>query len=174
MRHRPSSSLLVLSVLLLATTARAADRLPADGGLPCRQVVPSGLPTLLAPAVVGPDLLEEPEDALPLPGGTVSAPLSRPKALLPLYASYAALQGLDLITTARALERGGVEGNPVMAGVAGNRAGLLAMKASASVGTIYLAEKLWKRNRMAAVALMAALNGAYLVIAVHNYRVGSR
>jgi hypothetical protein len=51
---------------------------------------------------------------------------------------------------------------------------LLAVKAAASVGTIYLAEKLWRRNRVAAVALMAGLNGAYAVIVARNYALGQR
>jgi ABC-type cobalamin transport system permease subunit len=37
-----------------------------------------------------------------------------------------------------------------------------------------VAEKLWRRNRVAAVALMVAVNVATAGIAAHNYSVASR
>jgi hypothetical protein len=61
-----------------------------------------------------------------------------------------------------------------MTGVAGNRGALLAVKVGAAAGTIYFAEKLWRRNRVAAIALMVAVNGVNAAIVAHNYKVASR
>ena len=65
-----------------------------------------------------------------------------------------------------------METNPLLSGFAHKPAALVAVKAAASVGTIYLAERLWKRNRVAAIAMMVAFNGAYALIAAHNYSAG--
>jgi heme A synthase len=97
---------------------------------------------------------------------------ARPRPLVPLYVAFAVLQGLDGATTVRALGRGAVEANPLLGGVAGNPAALFAAKAGTAVGSILLTERLWKRNRVAAIALMVALNGAYAAVVAHNYRVG--
>ena len=57
-----------------------------------------------------------------------------------------------------------------MRSMAGNTAGLLAVKAGATAATFYLSERLWRKNRVASVVLMAALNGAYVSIVAWNYR----
>ena len=62
-------------------------------------------------------------------GPALAAP-PRPAVLLPLYASFATLQGLDAHSTWRALNQGAVEANPVMKGFAGNPTALLAVKAA--------------------------------------------
>jgi hypothetical protein len=46
----------------------------------------------------------------------------------------------------------------------------LAVKAGATAATVYLTERLWRKNRVASIAVMAALNGAYAAIVAHNYR----
>ncbi len=97
----------------------------------------------------------------------------RPAVLPALYVSVAALQALDAHSTMTALGRGGREANPVMRGVAGNRAALLAVKAGVAGSTIYLAEKMWKRNRVAAIAMMAIVNAIDAAVVAHNYRVAS-
>src|SRR5690349_15281156 len=38
--------------------------------------------------------------------------VSRPTPLIPLYASFAALQGLDIFSTSKAVSAGGQEANP--------------------------------------------------------------
>jgi hypothetical protein len=95
----------------------------------------------------------------------------RPASLVPLYVSFSALQMLDAHSTFQGLSRGARETNPLMSGVAGSPAGLIAVKAGATAGTIYLAEKLWKRNRKAAIATMIGANIAYGFVVSHNYRV---
>lgn len=163
---------LALSLLAMSRPALATEPLPPLPGL-----------WSIDPALVSPSLLplldgvplRAIEGTAPETQGTVGyhgAPIlpSRPRLLVPLYVSFAALQGFDAVTTIRALDRGAVEANPMLGGLANNRGALLAVKASASAGTIYLSERLWRKNRVAAVALMAALNGAYAVIVAHNWR----
>lgn len=96
----------------------------------------------------------------------------RPSLLVPMYVSFAALQALDYRSTTRAIESGaGREGNPVMAPIVGNRAAFIAVKAATAAGTIWAGEKLWKRNRTAAVVLMGAMNGAIAGVVAHNMSV---
>lgn len=111
--------------------------------------------------------------AAPTPSAEFTAQ-SRPALLPALYAATVALQALDAHSTITGLRRGAVEANPLMSGIAGNSTALLAVKASAAAGTIYFAEKLWKRNRVAAVVLMAAVNGVTAAVVAHNYKVAAR
>lgn len=98
----------------------------------------------------------------------------RPPALVPLYISFATLQALDAHSTLTAVEQGARETNPLVRGAMTMPAGMVALKAGTAVGVIYLTEKLWKRNRVAAVVTMIALNSAYVTIAAHNYRAADR
>ena len=129
---------------------------------------------------------------LPLPGGDLAAapsaetgtsqasgmtpggPSRRPHALPVLYASFGALQALDAATTFRALDRGAAEANPALAGFASNRGAMVAVKAASFASTVYLTERLWRKNRVAAVVTMVCVNSAYAAIVAHNYRAGSR
>jgi hypothetical protein len=96
-------------------------------------------------------------------------------ALLPLYASFAALQGLDIHSTLRAIRGGRArEGNPVMTAVADSPAAFVALKAAAAAGVIYLTEHVRTRNRVGALVLMGALNTLYAVVVASNYRAAGR
>jgi Domain of unknown function (DUF5658) len=95
----------------------------------------------------------------------------RPPALIPLYASFVTLEMLDVHSTSRALANGGVEANPAIRGVAGNAAAMIAMKAAGSASLIFASEKIWKKNRTAAVVLMIATNSAMAWVVAHNYQV---
>jgi hypothetical protein len=94
----------------------------------------------------------------------------RPGALIPLYASFATLQGLDAHSTLRALDQGAVEANPMMKGIAGNPTALLAVKAAGTAGVIFASEKMWKKNRAAAMFFMVAVNSAMAWVVQNNYR----
>jgi Domain of unknown function (DUF5658) len=94
----------------------------------------------------------------------------RPGALIPLYASFATLQGLDTHSTWRALNHGAVEANPMMKGFAGNPTALLAVKAAGTAGVIFASEKMWKKNRAAAVFFMVAANSGMTWVVQNNYR----
>jgi Domain of unknown function (DUF5658) len=94
----------------------------------------------------------------------------RPGVLPAMYVSFGALQVLDVYSTRRAIDRGAVEVNPVMKGLAGNSAAMIAAKSAATALSIYCAEKAWKRNRTVAIVLMAVLNGATATVVAHNLR----
>src|SRR5690606_38256596 len=99
----------------------------------------------------------------------------RPKPLVPLYISFAALQVMDLHSTHAALDRGYTEANPVMAPLVRNRGTALAFKAATTGATIWAVERLWKKqHRVAAVVTMVAANAAYALIVSHNYRKAAR
>ena len=95
---------------------------------------------------------------------------ARPKSLVPLYVSFASLQALDVHSTARALERGGSEANPLLKGVAGNPLALAAVKVAGSAAVVYASEKMRKKNKKAAVVFMLATNAVLAVVVQHNYR----
>ena len=105
-----------------------------------------------------------------IPAEPVGAKARRPKVLVPLYASFASLQVLDVHSTTRAINRGAVEMNPLMKGIAGSPAGMLAVKAGATTGLVYAGERLWKRNKTAAILFMIAANSAMGWVVQHNYR----
>jgi hypothetical protein len=102
-----------------------------------------------------------------------AAKLDRPGALIPLYLTFAGLQALDAHSTWRALDGGARETNPVVRGSLDNPASLVLMKGATAAGVVLLTEKLWRRNRTAAVISMIALNSAYATIAAHNYRMAT-
>ena len=96
----------------------------------------------------------------------------RPLALSALYGTYGTLQVLDVVTTRRALPAGAHERNPLMQN--GNIGAMIAVKAAAGASTIYFAERMWKKNRVGAVIVMAALNGATAAVVAHNQRNARR
>lgn len=96
--------------------------------------------------------------------------LSRPKLLPALYVSYAALQAFDVFSTKQALSQGARETNPLMQGVVGNTGAFVAVKAAVAVGTIVAAERLWKTNKTAAIAVMVASNSVAAIVAARNAR----
>lgn len=100
----------------------------------------------------------------------ISQSLSRPAALPALYASYAALQAFDVYSTRQGLARGAREANPLMQGVVGNTTAFVAVKAGVGIATIMAAERLWKTNKAAAIAVMVASNGVSAIVAARNAR----
>lgn len=97
-----------------------------------------------------------------------SAPPKRPVVLPILYATLGAVQAWDMYSTSVALNAGAVEGNPIVAPVARNSAGMVALKLATAGTTVFFAERLWKKNRVAAIVMMAAINGATAAVAVRN------
>ena len=107
----------------------------------------------------------------PVPHGVALPPPrpTRPTILPALYASFASLQVLDADSTRKALHVGGVESNPFMMRASWNDSSLFAVKAAATVGTIYFVERLWRHNRAAAVTTMFVLNVGYAAVVASNY-----
>jgi hypothetical protein len=132
-------------------------------------------PIAVAAAETGlPPLVIAASDQRPLypPQPLRDAASKRPAALLPMYVSFGALQGLDYVSTTRALSNGtGREANPVMKPVVGNRAAFLAVKAGATAGTIWLSEKMRRKHPVRAVVFMVATNIAMATIVAHNFSV---
>src|SRR5262245_45226639 len=114
-----------------------------------------------------------PQMKLPVPAtpSSAAAASSRPAALIPLYASFIALQVLDLHSTAYALDRGAVEANPAIQGFVDNRFAMSALKAAGTAGVIYVSEKPRTKNKAASVGLMIATNVAMTWVVQHNYRM---
>jgi uncharacterized protein DUF5658 len=94
----------------------------------------------------------------------------RPRALVPLYASFVALQVVDMHSTWRALDHGSVEANPLLNGVAGNRAALFTAKAAGTAAVVAVSERLRKKSPTAALVLMIAANSGMTWVVQHNYR----
>lgn len=96
----------------------------------------------------------------------------RPSTLMTsLYASTAVMQALDVHSTLSAFRAGAREANPLMQGVTKNRAMFVAVKAGVAVSTIFAAKQLSKRNKVAAIATLIAINSASVIVVNHNYKV---
>ena len=130
--------------------------------------------SITAISAVNSNFMLPPVDLLLLPEHFVTSPVHsgrRPAALFPLYVSFASLQALDLASTARALDRGAHEANPIVAPLADSTPALIAMKVGTTAAIIYLTERLRKRHPVAAVVLMVGLNAGYASLIAHNYSV---
>jgi hypothetical protein len=95
---------------------------------------------------------------------------TRPLALPAMYATLGAMQVFDVYSTRRAVGTGANETNPLVRPTLGNSGLMLAVKALSTAGTIYFAERAWKKHRTGAVVLMAAINGVTAAIAMRNIR----
>lgn len=94
---------------------------------------------------------------------------ARPPPLVPLYATFATLQIADAITTIKALKHPGVrETNPFVKPFANNVPAMVLLKSASTAVTVVAVEKLWRKNRVAAVATMIGINAAYGVIVSRN------
>ncbi len=92
---------------------------------------------------------------------------------MPLYGSFAALQGLDIYTTRRAIGRGGQEGNPIMRAAVQRDSTMIAAKAAGSAVAIWATERLWKKKRpKLAIASGIVLNVVSGLVVMNNYRIG--
>ena len=93
----------------------------------------------------------------------------RPAALLPLYISQATLHGLDVHSTLRALEGGHREVNPLFKDSSAGT--LIGAKVASTALSVWLAERLWKKHRVASVVVMAGVNAGLAAVVANNYRV---
>lgn len=163
-RARRTSWCLCAALLLLATSEAAAElREPRTPGALAAHAAAVAASTHASPSMVRGS------------GNWVRAAVRgeherRPGGLVPLYVSFAALQALDAHSTLAGVRDGRTEANPFMAPVAGQPALLIGAKTAASVGTIALSERLWRRHRTAAIVLMVAVNLAHAAVVAHNYR----
>ena len=106
------------------------------------------------------------------PSFNVKPTIGRPAVLPTLYVSLAGLQAADCYLTLSGLSHGATEANPVVQGLTGSPTSMWVMKAASTASSIYLAERLWRRqHRVAAVAVMAISNSVMIAVAAHNSRV---
>lgn len=98
-------------------------------------------------------------------------PEKRPAIMPALYLSLAGLQAYDVYSTRQGLALGAREANPLMAGAASDTTGMVVMKTVSTATTIVLAERLWHRNRAAAIVTMIVANGVMAAVAANNARV---
>lgn len=104
-------------------------------------------------------------------GAQDQAEPQRPTALLPLYVSQIALHGLDLHSTLSALARGHREANPLFNDATAGR--LIGAKMASSALSVYLSERLWKKNRVASIVVVTGVNVALAAIVANNYRIAN-
>jgi hypothetical protein len=89
-----------------------------------------------------------------------------------LYGTLAGLQAYDGWSTVRAVRLGATEANPAVAGIASNAGAMWALKAGTTMTSIYVAERLWRRQRrVEAIVTMVAVNGMMAMVATHNASV---
>lgn len=91
-------------------------------------------------------------------------------ALRKLFISYGAVQGLDVISTAVARNRGASETNPLLRGGFGQG---LAIKAGLGAVTVLATRAIHKKSRKAAIITMIALNVASAAVVVNNIKVAN-
>lgn len=109
--------------------------------------------------------------AITLPMSSAYFPQTkRPAMLSALYATLGAVQAWDAYSTSAALKAGAHEANPTAAPFAKNTGALLGLKVATTAGTVFFAERLWKKNRVGAIVLMAVINGATAAVAMNNMR----
>lgn len=99
----------------------------------------------------------------------VVGPAKRPMTLPLLYGTLVALQAADFYTTNKGMALGAHETNPLVRN--GTSGTTLALKAASTATTIFIAEKMWKKNRAGAIALMLATNIVYGAVVANNARV---
>ncbi|MCX6537830.1 MAG: DUF5658 family protein [Acidobacteria bacterium] len=176
MSHRTLAAAVVVLTLvspLAAREVRAQDRVPVRGQAQAVEPV-----TLLGevPGVEEAQAVSASSGQLSMPIQQQVAPgTARPRSggMLALYASTVAMQALDMHSTLTGFKQGAVESNALMGGITKNRAAFFAVKAAVATGTIIAAQRIAKRNKVAAVAMLVAVNSVYAFVVVHNYKVAS-
>ena len=141
--------------------ARAQDRLPVHEG----QLL--FMRNEIAPIAVQPIAI----DPTPSEVSKPAVDSGRTKKLMPLYASVAVMQALDVHSTMQVLSRGGGEANPMLQGIVSNRPVFIAAKAAVAASTIYAASRIAKRSKIGAIITLVGLNTAYAMVVSHNYKL---
>jgi len=159
---------------LAASDGFAQDRVVPGTGTLTQTLDVLTLPSETAAAAAEPQASPPASPQMSMPIQRQKLPPSRPGSsggMMALYASTIAVQAMDLHSTMTGIKAGASEGNPLMSGATKNAAVFIGVKAAVTAGTIFAAQKLAKRNKPAAIAMLVAVNSAYAMIAVHNYRV---
>lgn len=151
----------ITATLALTTSLLSAPAVPAGPAPAAPAPLTSSLMAMTAPAGV--------DDQAQFVRVIRGREIERPKALMPMYAGFVALQGYDAYSTLKAVRAGGVERNHLMAHAAKSPAQMISVKGAATLSSIWAAERLWRANhRKAAVVLMAVTGGMMAAVAANN------
>ena len=104
------------------------------------------------------------------PMSNYSPKLERPALLPALYVTLGAMQAWDVYSTRAAIAAGAREANPTATPFSGNAGSLLGLKAATTASTIFFAERMWKKNKVGAIVMLVAINGATAAVSMHNMR----
>jgi len=134
-----------------------------------RTIAASAVATLML-STVSVAAQERPRGELVAPSPAVAAAWAKEAggssgAMRTLYAGYGVLQGLDMVSTVVARNRGAVEVNPNMQG--GYARGV-AVKAALGIVTVCAVRGIEKKSKKAAVLTMIALNVATAAVIANN------
>ena len=158
----------------LVVDARAQDRTaPQPRPLLATAFAPTTFDGVLGSTTLAREMTSSVTDASTAPDRpmlrSIGVGSRRSPLLASLYASTAMWQALDVHSTLRILDRGGFEGNPMLAGLTQNRSAFIATKAAIAAGSIYAASRLGRHNKFAAVAALVGIDAAYALVVSHNY-----
>src|SRR5262245_56940537 len=126
-------------------------------------------------------------DELRRPGGQVQADTTKVRRIqeqqltgpfkvtfTSLYAATFAIQAFDVDSTIKAITRGGIERNPIMAPLSKNPLAFLAIKTGGTAAVLYATHRAARQHKLAAVAARVALNTSYFFIVRNNYAIARR
>lgn len=94
----------------------------------------------------------------------------RGPVLTSLYGSLIALNALDVITTRRALAKGGTEVNPLMKSAAASTHLMLGLKMTTTAATILLVDRIGKKHHRAAMIAATAANLLMTAVVANNMK----
>jgi hypothetical protein len=99
-------------------------------------------------------------------------PSNRGSVLPSLYVSLAGLNAYDAYTTIKGVGQGATESNALIQGATGTPMAMWAIKGGVTVGSIIVAERLWRSGRRAqAIGMMIASNAVMAAVGAHNNSV---
>ena len=171
------SALVLLGTLLISVSAVAAPSDDAEARVE---------PSLAAAAAAAPLRLPNGERLMTLTANTDAGEQSaiergvpremrrdpRRAVLSSLHLATGVVQGYDGFLTLKVLRAGGIETNPLIKPVAGNKGAMMAVKAAAAVSTVIGAESLWRNDhKVGAIVASILANGAMVMVARHNSKV---
>jgi hypothetical protein len=156
--------------LLFGQVAYAQESLPAPR-LDIRQQLQAALPAAsyamrLADTAADEQSLARPRIVNPRPTSSTWK-----SALFAMDAMTVSMQLADYDSTVKVLNLGGVEANPIMAGIVKNRGVFLGAKLGIAAGLVYATHNMAKQNKVAALLASVAANTAYAYISQRNYRL---
>ena len=100
--------------------------------------------------------------------------MDRPAILPALYVALGAVQAWDVYSTRASLAAGAREANPTAAPFTRNAGSMLGLKAATTASTIFFAERMWKKNKVGAIVMLVAVNGATAAVSMQNLRTAKK